>query len=128
MKRHDMEFIRTRSQGLRTNFRRVERRHEHRQSNEGIRPSRRPRQSPSDLNHALQTTLLVASNEYKYVAEDSHGLLGSASYRLQYRRTHQVFLNLIVTAAHAIHDASKDVNTGEIRISTAVAGESAVSG
>ncbi len=26
-------------------------------------------QSPADLNHAIQTTLLVASNEYKYLAK-----------------------------------------------------------
>src|ERR1035438_6767462 len=31
----------------------------------------------------------------------------------------QVFLNLIVDAAHAIQDAARDVSTGEIRISTA---------
>ena len=30
------------------------------------------------------------------------------------------FLNLIVNAAHAIQDAGKDVNSGEIRISTAL--------
>ena len=31
-----------------------------------------------------------------------------------------MFLNLIVNAAHAIHDAGRDLSTGEIKISTAV--------
>ncbi len=35
-------------------------------------------------------------------------------------------MNLIVNAAHAIHDAGKDVNAGEIKISTMLCGETAV--
>jgi signal transduction histidine kinase len=38
----------------------------------------------------------------------------------------QVFLNLIVNAAHAIHDAGKDVATGQIHISTALEGDTVV--
>src|SRR5258708_24949007 len=80
-------------------------------------------QSPSDLNHALQTTLLVASNEYKYVAKIHTGFSDLPHVVCNIGELNQVFLNLIVNAAHAIHDAGKDVNTGEIKISTAVAGE-----
>src|SRR5258708_30037675 len=83
-------------------------------------------QSPSDLNHALQTTLLVASNEYKYVAKIHTGFSDLPHVVCNIGELNQVFLNLIVNAAHAIHDAGKDVNTGEIKISTAVARGTAV--
>ena len=43
-------------------------------------------QNPSDLNHALQTTLLVASNEYKYRREGSHRPWRAAPGGLQCRR------------------------------------------
>jgi signal transduction histidine kinase len=38
----------------------------------------------------------------------------------------QVFLNLIVNAAHAIHDAGKELGSGEIHISSAVDGDAVV--
>jgi PAS domain S-box-containing protein len=83
-------------------------------------------QSPCDLNHALRTTLLVASNEYRYLAK-IHTDLGELPHVIcNIGELNQVFLNLIVNAAHAIHDAGKDVNTGEIRISTTLAGDEAV--
>jgi len=83
-------------------------------------------QSPSDLNHALQTTLLVASNEYKYLAKICTDFGELPHVMCNIGELNQVFLNLIVNAAHAIHEAGKDLNSGEIRISTAIAGESAV--
>jgi PAS domain S-box-containing protein len=83
-------------------------------------------QSPSDLNRALQTTLLVASNEYKYLATVHTDLADLPLIVCNIGELNQVFLNLIVNAAHAIHDAGKDLNSGEIRISTALAGDVAV--
>jgi PAS domain S-box-containing protein len=83
-------------------------------------------QSPSDLNRALQNTLLVASNEYKYLATVHTDLADLPQIVCNIGELNQVFLNLIVNAAHAIHDAGKDVNSGEIKISTALAGDSAV--
>ena len=74
--------------------------------------------SPSDLNHALQTTLLVASNEYKYVAKVYTDFAELPDVVCNIGELNQVFLNLIVNAAHAIHDAGKDLNSGEIKIST----------
>jgi two-component system, NtrC family, sensor kinase len=35
-------------------------------------------------------------------------------------------LNLIVNAAHAIHDAGKDLSNGEIKVSTALAGDTVI--
>jgi PAS domain S-box-containing protein len=80
-------------------------------------------QNPSDLNHALQTTLLVASNEYKYLAriETDFGHLPPVMCNVG--ELNQVFLNLIVNAAHAIQDAGKDVTAGCIHVTTAVDGD-----
>jgi PAS domain S-box-containing protein len=83
-------------------------------------------QSPSDLNRALQTTLLVASNEYKYLATVHTDLAELPHIVCNIGELNQVFLNLIVNAAHAIHDAGKDLNSGEIKISTALVGDAAV--
>jgi PAS domain S-box-containing protein len=83
-------------------------------------------QSPADLNHAIETTLLVASNEYKYFAKIHTEFAELPSVVCNVGELNQVFLNLIVNAAHAIHDAGRDVNTGEITISTAVAADDVV--
>jgi len=83
-------------------------------------------QSPADLNHAIETTLLVASNEYKYVAKINAEFCDLPPVVCNIGELNQVFLNLIVNAAHAIHDAGRDSETGEIRIGTALVGDSAV--
>ena len=83
-------------------------------------------QSPADLNHALQTTLTVASNEYKYFAKVYTDFAELPHVMCNIGELNQVFLNLIVNAAHAIHAAGRDLGSGEIRISTAIAGETAV--
>jgi PAS domain S-box-containing protein len=73
-------------------------------------------QSPVDLRHALETTLLVASNEYKYVAKVRTEFGDLPQVVCNVGELNQVFLNLIVNAAHAIKDAGKDVDSGEITI------------
>ena len=80
-------------------------------------------QSAADLNRALETTLTVACNEYKYSArvERHFGLLPEV--RCNVGELNQVFLNLIVNAAHAIQESGKDAATGLIVVST-VADES----
>jgi two-component system NtrC family sensor kinase len=83
-------------------------------------------QSPADLNHAIETTLLVASNEYKYFAKIHTEFAELPAVVCNVGELNQVFLNLIVNAAHAIHDAGRDVNTGEITVSTAVAADEVV--
>jgi PAS domain S-box-containing protein len=79
--------------------------------------------SPSDLNHALKTTLLVASNEYKYIAKVHTDFAELPDVVCNIGELNQVFLNLIVNAAQAIQDAERGPSTGEIKISTAVAGD-----
>ncbi|RMG06828.1 MAG: hybrid sensor histidine kinase/response regulator [Planctomycetota bacterium] len=73
----------------------------------------------ADLNHALQSTLIVARNEYKYVAEVETDFGELPRVRCLLGSLNQVFLNLIVNAAHAIEE--KVEGTGErgtIRIAT----------
>jgi signal transduction histidine kinase len=83
-------------------------------------------QSPADLNHALETTLLVASNEYKYVAKVRTDFAELPPVVCNVGELNQVFLNFIVNASHAIHDAGKDSETGEIWISTELVDDMAV--
>jgi PAS domain S-box-containing protein len=84
-------------------------------------------QAPADLNRALASTLTVARNEYKYVAdvETAFGDLPPVVCNLS--DIGQVFLNLIINAAHAIEDAHGDGGEkGVIRVSTAVEDDTAV--
>jgi PAS domain S-box-containing protein len=79
----------------------------------------------ADLNRAISTTVEVARNEWKYVAEveldlDPHlpfvsCLLGEFN---------QVLLNLVINAAHAISDATAKGSTGKgtITVSTRTSG------
>jgi PAS domain S-box-containing protein len=75
-------------------------------------------QSAADLNHAIETTLTVARSEYKYSAQvETHfGVLPDVICNVG--ELNQVFLNLIVNAAHAIRESGKDVSTGRISITT----------
>lgn len=82
--------------------------------------------SAADLNHAIRTTMVVASNEYKYVANIVTDFSDIPFVSCNVGELNQVFLNLIVNAAHAIHDAGKDLGNGEIRISTALERDSVV--
>lgn len=83
-------------------------------------------QSAADINHALETTLLIASNEYKYLARVHTEFAELPGVICNIGELNQVFLNLIVNAAHAIQDAGKDVVSGEIHVCTALADESVV--
>jgi PAS domain S-box-containing protein len=81
----------------------------------------------ADLNHALDTTLTIARNEYKYVADVvlDRGPLPSIACHVN--ELNQVFLNLIVNAAHAIADVVGDSGErGTITVTTRVDGEVAV--
>jgi two-component system, NtrC family, sensor kinase len=77
--------------------------------------------TPVDLNHAILTTLEVARNEYKYVADVETELAPLPAVLCLGGEINQVFLNLIVNAAHAIRDRVKDTGAmGKIRIATQV--------
>jgi PAS domain S-box-containing protein len=76
--------------------------------------------SPADLNRALQSTLTIARNEYKYVAdvETSFGDIPQVNCRIS--ELNQAFLNIIVNSAHAIGDVVQSGQRGTIRIATRV--------
>lgn len=77
--------------------------------------------SPADLNHALTTTLTVARSEYKYEATVSTEFGDLPHVLCNISELNQVFLNLIVNAAHAIRDSGKDFSSGHILIATRTA-------
>jgi len=58
----------------------------------------------ADLNRALQSTLIVARNEIKYVADVETDLQELPLVQCNGGDMNQVFLNLLVNAAHAIKD------------------------
>jgi PAS domain S-box-containing protein len=76
----------------------------------------------ADVNHAIETTLTVAQNEYKYAAQIETRFGALPPVVCNVGELNQVFLNLIVNASHAIAESGKDVATGRIVITTAVFG------
>ena len=76
---------------------------------------------PSDLNHAIASTVLVCRNEWKYVAELALDLDPELPpVQCVAGEFNQVMLNLIVNAAHAIAEAvaGKSEAKGAIAIRT----------
>jgi len=74
-----------------------------------------------DLNQAISSTLVIASNEYKYVAEVETALGELPAVNCYGGEINQVILNLIVNAAHAIGDVVKGTQAkGKIRVATRV--------
>jgi signal transduction histidine kinase len=82
-------------------------------------------ESSADLNQALRSTLVIAANEYKHVADIETNFAELPPILCHVGELNQVFLNLIVNAAHAIGDVVDGTGTkGRIRIATRVDGES----
>jgi signal transduction histidine kinase len=82
----------------------------------------RKEMAQADLNQAIRSTLVIASNEYKYVADVETDLSESLPMVNCYAgEINQVVLNLIVNAAHAIGDVVKGTDKkGKIRVATRV--------
>jgi two-component system NtrC family sensor kinase len=79
---------------------------------------------PTNLNQALQTTLAIAKNEYKYVADVTTDFGDLPVVPCHVGDLNQVFLNLIVNAAHAIGDVVRQSGSkGTIRIKTSLEGQ-----
>jgi PAS domain S-box-containing protein len=84
--------------------------------------------NPVDLNRAINSTLVIARSEYKYVAE----VVTEFDAELPRVVCHggqinQVVLNLVVNAAHAIGDVVKGTpEKGLIKVKTCVDGDFAV--
>jgi signal transduction histidine kinase len=78
----------------------------------------------ADLNQGIRSTLVIAHNEYKYVAEleTQFGELPPVECHLG--EINQVVLNLLVNAAHAISDVVKDTgNLGKLTVRTRLDGD-----
>lgn len=81
-------------------------------------------QALADINHAIETTLTVARSEYKYYATIETHCAVLPEVLCNVGELNQVFLNLIINAAHAIEQSGKDAAAGRISISTALAADS----
>jgi signal transduction histidine kinase len=66
-----------------------------------------------DLNRAINSTLVIARSEYKYVAEVHTDLQDLPLVTCHGGQVNQVVLNLVVNAAHAIADRNKAEGTTE---------------
>ena len=75
---------------------------------------------PEELNHALETTITISTNVWKYVADIEREFAADLPKAdCVIGEINQVFLNLITNAAHAIGDVVGDTgNKGSIRITT----------
>jgi signal transduction histidine kinase len=74
--------------------------------------------APLDLNHAIDTTITVTRNQWKYIAEMATDLaLDLPEVPCRGGEINQMLLNLIVNAAHAIE--AKGQGTGTITVATA---------
>jgi len=81
----------------------------------------------ADLNEAVRSTLTVGNNELKYVADVQIDLGPLPPVRCHLGDLNQVFLNLLVNAAHAIGDVVGDSGRrGQITVSTRQEGPLAV--
>ena len=76
-----------------------------------------------DLNAAIKNTIIVASNEYKYVGCVSVECGELPLVRCRISSINQVLLNLIVNAAHALADRGHTKQTGRIDIKSRSEGE-----
>jgi PAS domain S-box-containing protein len=78
----------------------------------------------TDLNKAIESTITVARNEWKYVADLATEFDETLPMVLCYPGDiNQVVLNLLVNAAHAIKDKAKDGEKGSITVRTKARGE-----
>jgi signal transduction histidine kinase/HAMP domain-containing protein len=78
----------------------------------------------ADLNQAIRSTLVVAHNEYKYVADIDAEFGEIPAVQCYLGEINQVILNLLVNASHAISDVVKDTGgRGKLTVRTRVDGE-----
>jgi two-component system sensor histidine kinase/response regulator len=83
----------------------------------------RAQQSLADLNQAIRSTLVIANNEYKYVAELDAQFADLPPVPCYLGEINQVVLNLLVNASHAISDVVKDSGRrGKITVRTRLDG------
>ncbi len=82
-------------------------------------------QTPADLNRAIENTLVVTCNEYKYLADIETHLGALPAVTCHVGEFNQAILNIVVNAAHAIQDTGTN-RRGCITIRTFTEGADAV--
>jgi PAS domain S-box-containing protein len=83
--------------------------------------------APIDLKQAIRSTLTIAANEYKYVAELETDLADTPAVVCFGGEINQVILNIVVNAAHAIADAVKGTDRkGVLSVRTRCDGDDVV--
>jgi PAS domain S-box-containing protein len=81
----------------------------------------------ANLNEAIESTLVVARNELKYVAEVETVFADLPPVLCHLGDLNQVLLNLLINAAHSIGEAvAQTGKKGRIRVETSSEGESVV--
>src|SRR6266576_2895658 len=88
---------------------------------EGVLPSGTDKKAPVDINRAIETTVAVSRNEWKYVAEvDLHLDDSLPLFPCLHGEFNQAILNLIVNAAQAIAGVVGETasSKGKITVST----------
>jgi PAS domain S-box-containing protein len=83
-------------------------------------------QCAADINHAIRSTLIVATHVYKFIARVHTDFAELPDVVCNVGELNQVFLNLIVNSAHAIEDAGRNIETGTIKIRTELSGDCVV--
>ncbi|HTQ08215.1 MAG TPA: ATP-binding protein [Polyangiaceae bacterium] len=79
----------------------------------------RKEMTPADINHAVETTLTIARNEYKYVADVTTELGVLPPVRCHLGDVNQAILNVIVNAGHAIAEVVEGTDRrGRITVRT----------
>jgi PAS domain S-box-containing protein len=73
--------------------------------------------APADINRALRNTIVIAASELKHVADVKTELRDLPPVACVIGDLNQVFLNLLVNAAHAISDTQRS-ERGTITVST----------
>jgi PAS domain S-box-containing protein len=80
-----------------------------------------------DLNHCIQSTLVVARNEYKYVADMATDFGDLPLVTCLAGEINQAILNVVVNASHAIADVVKGTpRRGRIAVRTQLSGDTVV--
>jgi len=79
---------------------------------------------PADINHAIETTLTIARNEYKYVADVETSLGELPPVRCHLGDVNQAILNVVVNAGHAIAEVVQGTERrGRISVTTRLEGD-----